>query len=64
MKYIGRLSRTNIVMSKVSIAHFSDIHMCGIKNIPFWALFSKRLYGYVYWYVSRGKNMILVFYVN
>ncbi len=43
-------------MNKVSIAHFSDIHLCGIKNISFWDLFSKRLYGYVYWYACRGKK--------
>jgi 3',5'-cyclic AMP phosphodiesterase CpdA len=39
-----------------SIAHFSDIHLCGIKKISIAQLLSKRLYGYFYWKFSRSKR--------
>lgn len=43
-------------MAENSIAHFSDIHMCGIEKISIAQLLSKRLYGYFYWKFSRGKR--------
>ena len=39
-----------------SIAHFSDIHLCGIKKISIAQLLSKRLYGYFYWKFGRSKR--------
>jgi 3',5'-cyclic AMP phosphodiesterase CpdA len=38
------------------IAHFSDLHICDIKNIRFKDLLNKRLYGYLSYKIHRGKK--------
>jgi 3',5'-cyclic AMP phosphodiesterase CpdA len=43
-------------LKEISIAHFSDIHFSKIENITFRQLLSKRLYGYIYWYLGRNKR--------
>lgn len=43
-------------MAENSIAHFSDIHLCGIEKISISQLLSKRLYGYYFWKFSKSKR--------